>query len=153
MIHESRSIDGTPTIDVTFDDGYTDTLILDHYYFSDEDRLIRSENCDFIGHLANDQTACVAVTGCIGSEEVDITIMGDRGGLYQIGLTGNVSAVEVDDLEIAPEDRKKKKKLDDGLDSGSNTQFDYCEKIDCPDMPPTGVLDIQVKPFNYTRAL
>ena len=114
--------------------------------------MARTENCDFLGHLANDMSACVAVTGCIGSEDVDITIMGDRGGSFQIDLNGNVSRVELPHPGPVAEDRKKKKKFDDGLDDpedpveeeGEQAEFEYCKHIDCPDLPPTGVLDIQV---------
>ena len=65
-VRESRSLEGTPTIDVTFDDGYTDTFVLDNFYFAEEDKLARKENCDYIGHLAGDLNTCVAVTGCAG---------------------------------------------------------------------------------------
>ena len=95
-VRESRSLEGTPTIDVTFDDGYTDTFVLDNFYFAEEDKLARKENCDYIGHLAGDLNTCVAVTGCAGSEDLEITIIGERGGLYRMDLNGLVSLVEPD---------------------------------------------------------
>ena len=33
------------------------------------------DNCHYLGHLANEPEACVAVTGCVGSEDVDFTIL------------------------------------------------------------------------------
>ena len=33
---------------------------------NEADRLARKMHCNFIGHLAKDSTACVAVTGCPG---------------------------------------------------------------------------------------
>jgi len=95
LVREERSLEGTPTIDVVFDDGFEDTLILDNMYFAYEDRIEGEEICDYFGHLASDLTACVAVTGCVGAEDLDITIMGERGGLFQMcGQTGAVKRIE-----------------------------------------------------------
>jgi len=95
LVREERSLEGTPTIDVVFDDGFEDTLILDTISFGDEDRIEGEEICDYFGHLASDLTSCVAVTGCVGAEDLDITIMGERGGLYQMcGHTGEVTEIE-----------------------------------------------------------
>ena len=95
LVREERSLEGTPTIDVVFDDGFEDTLILDTMYFAGEDRIEGEEICDYFGHLASDLTACVAVTGCVGAEDLDITIMGERGGLFQMcGQTGAVKRIE-----------------------------------------------------------
>ena len=70
-------------------------MILDTISFGDEDRIEGEEICDYFGHLASDLTSCVAVTGCVGAEDLDITIMGERGGLYQMcGHTGEVTEIE-----------------------------------------------------------
>ena len=45
------------------------------YYANDEDRMAGEEKCHFVGHLANEKEACVAVTGCAGSEPLEFTIM------------------------------------------------------------------------------
>ena len=63
-----------PKISITFPDGYTDNLILDHFY-PEEDKI---EGCQFIGHLEKEQEACVAMSGCIGSEDVQFTIMSEH---------------------------------------------------------------------------
>ena len=69
---------------------------MDNFYFAEEDKLARKENCDYIGHLAGDLNTCVAVTGCAGSEDLEITMIGERGGLYRMDLNGLVSLVEPD---------------------------------------------------------
>ena len=33
------------------------------------------EQCVYFGHLANEPDACVAMTGCAGSEDVELTIL------------------------------------------------------------------------------
>jgi len=73
---EERSIDGSPKINVRFQNGESDTLILST---SERDReLMRStgiEECRYFGHLENEPEACVAMTGCPGSEDVEFTIL------------------------------------------------------------------------------
>ena len=65
-MNQARSIDGIPSINVVFPDGYKDTLVLERHYMTETDRLARKIHCNFIGHLAKDSDACVAVTGCPG---------------------------------------------------------------------------------------
>ena len=77
-------------------DRYTDRFVLDNFYFAEEDRLNRRENCDYIGHLAGDLNTCVAVTGCVGSDPLEITMIGDQGGLYRMDLDGVVSIIQPD---------------------------------------------------------
>ena len=64
---------GIPLINVKFPNGHEDTMHLERYFSSPEDR--NSNNCNFIGHLVNDQSACVAITGCYDSEDLEMTIM------------------------------------------------------------------------------
>ena len=75
---EERSSNGTHAISVVFPDGHEDTLILDQHYFFEEDRIAQVEYCNYIGHLENDPEACVAMTGCIGSEDVEFTILSEH---------------------------------------------------------------------------
>ena len=70
---------GIPLINVKFPNGHEDTMYLERYFSSPEDR--NSNDCNFIGHLVNDQSACVAVTGCYGKEDLEMTIMSQNVGL------------------------------------------------------------------------
>ena len=59
-----------PDIEVTFPNGHSDRLILNHY-----NALPRSENidhsrlCNYLGHLRHEKDATVAVTGCANAEQ------------------------------------------------------------------------------------
>merc|ERR1712226_73120 len=66
MIDE-RSSTGSPSVKVNFADGSSDFLVLSKY-----------EGLDghFIGHLANEKTACVAMVN--HPEHAELTIMSDR---------------------------------------------------------------------------
>merc|ERR1711971_1524356 len=72
---EERSSDRSPQVSVTFPDGYQDNLVLSRFDANDEDRMANKEHCNFIGHLENEPEACVAMTGCSGSEDVHLTIV------------------------------------------------------------------------------
>ena len=94
---EERSSNGSPTVKVTFSDGYTDTLVLSRYHSSEEDRLAGVEECHFIGHLANEVDACVAMTGCVGSEDVDLTIFSThaiQSSMFRWAKDGTVEVIE-----------------------------------------------------------
>jgi len=72
---QERSFNGAPSVSIAFPDGYKDTLVLERYYANEEERMERTEACHYIGHLANEPEACVAMTGCVGSDDVQFTIM------------------------------------------------------------------------------
>ena len=72
---EERSTNGAPSVSVTFPNGHQDKLVLNRYDANDEDRMANEEHCNFIGHLENEPEACVAMTGCFGSEDVHLTIL------------------------------------------------------------------------------
>ena len=67
-LSQDRLIDGVPQISVTFPDGHSDNLVLSKH--SDLD-----DHCNFIGHLENEKEACVAVTGCVGQEDLELTLL------------------------------------------------------------------------------
>ena len=67
MRMSDRSIDGIPSVKVNFADGSSDFLVLSKY-----------ENMDghFIGHLAKEKMACVAMVD--HPEHAELTILSDR---------------------------------------------------------------------------
>ena len=81
-----------PNIFVTFPDGYSDNLVLNRFYSENE-----ADGCHFLGHLENEQEACVAMTGCIGSEDVEFTLMSEHApetSLFKWKIDGNVEVIE-----------------------------------------------------------
>merc|ERR1712172_224711 len=75
VLVEERSSNGSPSIVVTFSDGYQDNLVLSKFYANEQNRMASKERCHYIGHLENEHTACVAMTGCVGSQDVQFTIL------------------------------------------------------------------------------
>ena len=95
MIGE-RSMDDVPTILIAFPDGSADTLVLDRYYSNEDDRKAGFKRCNFIGHLAEETDACVGMTGCPESEDVEFTIMSSRlngSPMYKWKKDGNVERI------------------------------------------------------------
>ena len=71
-----------PKVVVTFPDGYSDTMVLKRHNFNDKiENQFEEQNedddmdCNYFGHLSNETDACVAMTGCIGYEDVLFSIM------------------------------------------------------------------------------
>ena len=54
-----------PSIAMTFPNGITDHLILNQH----------NDECNYLGHLEKDQDVCVAMTGCLGQDHVEFTIL------------------------------------------------------------------------------
>ena len=82
-----------PQVSITFPDGYTDTIVLNHY-FSEKDQI---ENGNYLGHLANEKEACVAMTGRIGSEDVEFTILSNHAAesnMFKWKKNGTVENIE-----------------------------------------------------------
>ena len=82
---EERSINGNPSVKVNFADGSSDFLVLSKY-----------EGLDghFIGHLANEKTACVAMVN--HPEHVELTIMSNRtvgSTMYKWAKNGEVELI------------------------------------------------------------
>ena len=75
----SSNDNGIPSIDITFPDGFQDKLVLERHYMTEMDRMAQKIHCNFIGHLAIDTEACVAVTGCPG-ERMEFTVNSKHAG-------------------------------------------------------------------------
>ena len=100
LVDSGKSKNGLPRVEVTFSDGYKDKLILKRHYFKEEDRmsdLNKVEGCQYIGHLAKEKDACVAMTGCLGHDDIEFTIMSSHVPVDTFGFvwtkTGEVHTI------------------------------------------------------------
>ena len=93
---QDRSFDGSPRVSISFPDGYTDTMVLSRYYSNENDRLARTENCNFFGHLEGEPDACIALTGCPGSDDLEFTIMSEHSSdtKFKWNKNGEVQVIE-----------------------------------------------------------
>ena len=92
-----RTSNGAPSISVAFPDGYTDTLILSKFYGNEEDRTAGLDRCHYFGHLANEPKACIAMTGCVGFEDVEFTILSNHAKtlhMFKWTKDGNVEILD-----------------------------------------------------------
>ena len=96
-VQQTRSFREVPTIDITFANGVKDSMVLERFYPTQESRMARTPSCNFIGHLENEKTACISLTGCAGSDDLHFTINSKNSGssnMYILHKDGNLELVE-----------------------------------------------------------
>merc|ERR1712021_66323 len=98
-LSEERSIGGAPKINVRFQNGVSDKLILS-ISERDRDLTLRTgvEECRFFGHLENEPEACAVVTGCPGLEDLEFTILSKNVQESPAFLWTQEGSVEIIDL-------------------------------------------------------
>ena len=97
---EERSLNGVPRIAIEFSDGYKDSLVLNKYHANDQDRIANNDHCNFIGHLENESEACVAMTGCLGSEDVHFTVLSAHASESSRFIWTKEGSVEILELKV-----------------------------------------------------
>ena len=96
-VHQTRSFREVPSIDITFGNGVKDSMVLERFYPTQESRMARTPSCNFIGHLENEKTACLSLTGCAGSDDLHFTINSKNSGssnMYILHKDGHLELVE-----------------------------------------------------------
>jgi len=90
----SRSIDEPPTVDVTFGDGFKDSLQLELFQLNMETPL----GCRYIGRLQNSPSSSVAVTGCLNKpdDKMEVTMISDRNfyNMFSVDFSGNTEVIK-----------------------------------------------------------
>ena len=63
---------------------------------NEEAKLSRSDDCNYIGRLEGEPDACVAMTGCPGSHDLEFTIMSEHSShsTFKWLTSGKVEVVE-----------------------------------------------------------
>ena len=92
-----------PQMEVTFTDGQKDSLVLEHYNAMPDSKNIDPRRlCNYLGHLKNEKTARVAVTGCVDERNLEgkmyISMISKRSPyqkLFSMDLDGTVNPIEV----------------------------------------------------------
>ncbi len=59
-------------VNIIFPNGHQDALDLFHHYSHSDDQL--SSNCAFFGSMKYDKDACIAMTGCPGIDDLELTV-------------------------------------------------------------------------------
>ena len=96
-VQQTKSFREVPSIAITFANGVKDSMVLERFYPTQESRMARTPSCNFIGHLENEKTACVSLTGCASSDDLHFTINSKNSGssnMYILHKDGNLELVE-----------------------------------------------------------
>ena len=93
---EKENSNGAPSVGITFPDGHKDTLLLNKFYGNEEIQKNSTEWCFYNGHLVKEPEACVAMTGCVGTEDVEFTIFSghSESNIFKWTKDGNVVVVD-----------------------------------------------------------
>ena len=97
-----KNSNGAPSIGITFSDGHKDILLLYKFYSNEEERKDGVERCHYNGHLEKEAEACVAMTGCVGLEDVEFTIFSghSESKIFKWTKDGNVEVIN-DLIEVS----------------------------------------------------
>ena len=94
---QKRTSNGAPSVNITFPGGHKDTLILKKFYANEEEKKLDAEQCNYSGHLFSEPEACIAMTGCVGHEDVEFTIFSrqlNQSYLFKWNKEGNVEVLD-----------------------------------------------------------
>ena len=94
-VEQTRSFREVPSIDITFANGVKDSMILERFYPTQESRMARTPSCNFVGHLENEKSACVSLSGCPGSDDLHFTINSKNSGSSNMYILKNNAEVEL----------------------------------------------------------
>ena len=137
-------------------------MVLERFYSSEEERNSRTLSCNFFGHLEKESTACLAVTGCPGSDNLEMTINSKHSGpsnKYVLHKDGFLEMVE--SAFSDPRVRAGSLRVDRGEDEGNfhnegDEMIDseeieeimeieeLCASGDCSSIPATNLMKIKV---------
>merc|ERR1711953_587781 len=92
-LHQNRDSEGFPSISIAFPDGYNDNMILNKL----DDEELEENECTYMGHLEKETSACIALTGCPGRDDVELTIFSkhtERSGVMKWSKDGSVELMD-----------------------------------------------------------
>lgn len=96
-IVSERTANGAPEMRVSFPNGLSDRLVLQKYSSAPEDEEEDKDACNFLGHLEQEKSACVAVTGCPGKDKLEITMLSRHntaGSMFAMNTDGSTTLIE-----------------------------------------------------------
>ena len=103
---ESNSFDHL-RLKVTFPDNREDAMKLERFYLNTAEKLERVEKCRFVGHLESNHKSSIALTGCVGTEDVLITILSSNPMIQKMFLwkmDGEVEELKEDFEDLMRDD-------------------------------------------------
>ena len=80
---------------------FDDVLLLKPHYLNEEERQAKVTDCRFLGTLASNPKANVALTGCLGQDGVSVTILSSNPQLYKKFTLSADGSVEEKPLAVS----------------------------------------------------
>lgn len=164
-VFQDKSLGGIPDIEITFANGHVDRMVLERFYSNEVERQARKLTCNFFGHLQNERTACVAVTGCPGQDDLEMTILSEHSGsqsMIVLHKDNSVEVIEKDDqitgegIEV-PESRRREANDDEIVIEEDLAEEMFFEELctsgsgGCLSVPETNLMEIKVWGFRLFK--
>ena len=104
---ETNALRDIPVIEVIFNDGKRDELVLKHYVaLPHSTNVDLTRACNYLGHLKNEVETTVAVTGCVDTEhrdsKMEITLLSKRSRYqksFSMDFSGNFEPIQQSEEE------------------------------------------------------
>ena len=125
-LNQNRDFNGNPSISIAFPDGYTDNMI----FAKSDDQELEENECIFMGHLEKETSACLAMTGCPGIEDVEFTIFSqhlERSGMMKWNMDGSVELINPSNPIIQNSAREQH---EDQVEDNASMKTEYEECLD-----------------------
>jgi len=118
-----RSVNGLPIISVKFPNGISDSLVLQKFDAGIDLPVAETKECNYIGHLASEPEACLALTGCPGIDDfVEMTILSEHfPGIFKWYKDGRVENVQTPHEKVS-KPRSLVKDVDDSNIADAETK-------------------------------
>ena len=118
---------------------------------TEADRMAKKMHCNFIGHLANEKDACVAVTGCPG-DRMGFTVNSKHAGgsnRFTLHQNGTLEPIEsaFNDMETFAESLNIPEEFVNGDEMANITQMQIgakCAVGQCTALPETNLMRLKV---------
>ena len=96
-VQQTRSFREIPSIHITFANGVQDSMVLERFYPTQESRMAATPSCNFFGHLEDEKSACVSLTGCPDSDDLHFTINSKNSGSNNMFILKKNGELEIVD--------------------------------------------------------
>ena len=125
-LNQNRDSGDFPSISIAFPDGYNDNMILNKL----DDEELEENECIYMGHLEKETSACIALTGCPGIDDVELTIFSkhaERSGVMKWNKDGSVELMDQVRLGVPRSEGLETPREDENWEVDGDEEFNQAD--------------------------